>query len=75
MQKKVNFDYSKLKGRIIEKFDTYSNFANAIGVSSVSLSSYLNNKTRFNQDRIMAAAKALEISIDELPDYFFCVEK
>ena len=45
----VKFDYSKLKGRIREIFDTQSAFAEAMGMSTTSLSAKLNNKIEFSQ--------------------------
>ncbi len=65
------FDYSKLKGRIKEKFDTQGNFARAMGLSTVSMSDKLNNKVQWTQKEIDSACALLEIDPAEIPIYFF----
>ena len=40
------FDFSKLSGKIVEKYGTQYNFAKAMGISEHSLSNKLNNKNR-----------------------------
>lgn len=67
------FDYSKLIGRIIEKYGTRSNFAKKYGISMNSLSSKLNNHTRFTADDIIkiSSKNFLDIPDMELKDYFF----
>ena len=44
------FDYSKLKGKIVEKFGTQGAFAKALGLSQRSLSFKLQGKVFFRQD-------------------------
>lgn len=65
------FSYSKLKGRIIEKFGTRKKFAEEIGITETALSRKLNCKTGFSQDDIEQWANILDISISEYGDYFF----
>lgn len=67
----MSFDYSKLSGRIVEKYGTQMNFADAIGLSERSVSLKLNSKIGWKQSEIMRICEALEIGIDEIPDYFF----
>lgn len=69
--KKEMFDYSKLKGKIKEVFGTQSSFAKAMGLSSVSLSSKLNNATNFTQIEINRACELLSIPVEFIPVYFF----
>ena len=69
------FDYSKLRGRIKEKFGTQDRFANALGIGRVSLSQRLNNSLGFSQEEILRAAELLEIPTEEIPAYFFRVSK
>lgn len=69
--KKEMFDYSKLKGKIKEVFGTQSSFAKAMGLSSVSLSSKLNNVTNFTQIEINRACELLSIPVEFIPVYFF----
>lgn len=71
---KVNFDYSRLKGRIIEKFGTAGEFAAAIGISLNSVSRILNGKQSLKIDELYEWKKALDISDDEVV-VFFCTEK
>lgn len=65
------FDYSKLKGRIKEKYDTQDRFAKSLGIGRVSLSQRLNNNLDFSQKEILRASELLEIPTEEIPVYFF----
>ncbi|MDF2538847.1 MAG: hypothetical protein K0S76_1868 [Herbinix sp.] len=65
------FNYSKLKGRIVEKFGKQSLFAKAMKVSERTISLKLNNKIYFSQDEIVLAAKLLDIPENEIQVYFF----
>lgn len=65
------YDYSKLKGRIIEIFDSQQSFADAIGMGRVSLSHRMNGKLDFSQTEILMSIKALELNIDDISGYFF----
>lgn len=71
MQREVVFDYSKLRGRIIEKFDTQGKFAAVVGLSDRSMSLKLNNGIKFSQDEIIIWCELLDISIAEISAYFF----
>ena len=66
------FNYSKLEGRIIEKFQTRKNFSQQLGISLVSLSNKLNNKRSFTQNEIAKATELLDLT--NVEEYFFCVE-
>lgn len=65
------FDYSKLRGRIKEKYDTISNFAKELGIGRGSFSNKINNYTEFTAEEIYISCKLLEIPIEELHKYFF----
>ena len=67
----VKFDYSKLKGRIREIFDTQSAFAEAMGISAITLSAKLNNKVQWKSSEIDKACELLKIAKEEIPIYFF----
>ena len=67
----MTFDYSKLKGRIVEKFDTQQAFSKAIGLSEKSVSDKLTGKKSWKQKEIMKAIEILEIADKEVQDYFF----
>lgn len=64
------FDFSRLRGRIVEKFGTCDNFAAALGRSKVWLSSRLNNSVQWRADEMRAAAEMLAIPAEEIPAYF-----
>lgn len=65
------FDYSKLKGRIVEKYQTQQAFAKVIGLSERSLSLKLNNKKAWKQPEICRAINLLGLSNDDINEYFF----
>lgn len=65
------FDYSKLKGRIIEKFDTQQAFAKAMDLSEKSISDKMTGKKAWKQKEIMKAINVLQIADGEVQDYFF----
>lgn len=64
-------DFRKLRGRIIEKYDTLGNFAKSYGISLVCLSKKMNNKSQFTQKDILEMSEMLDISKEEIGDYFF----
>jgi transcriptional regulator with XRE-family HTH domain len=67
------FDYSKLRGRITEKFGKQSAFADAVGISSVALSRKLMGKTAISVDDIRhwSSSNLLDIAPSEYHTYFF----
>lgn len=67
----LNFDYSKLRGKIKEVFGTQDRFASALGIGHVSLSQRLNNNLDFSSTEIFASCKLLNISAEAIPQYFF----
>lgn len=68
---RVVFDYSKLKGRIIEKLGSQKVFAERLGISDATMTSKLTGKTYFSQDEIMKAIDVLAIEPGTTTDYFF----
>lgn len=68
------YDYSKLLGRIIEKYGTQTKFAGAMGLSERSLSLKLNGKVGFKQNEIVKACSLLEIAEIDIPEYFFTLK-
>lgn len=67
----MEFDLQKLRGRIIEKYRTLTEFSAALKVSKITLSKKMNNKTKFSADDIVKIANLLEISEEEICKYFF----
>ena len=71
LEVKVEYDYSKIRGKIKELFGRQEDFAAAMGMSTVALSAKLNNKVQFTQDEMNKACNLLGISFDFIPIYFF----
>ncbi|MBC5996351.1 DUF739 family protein [Romboutsia ilealis] len=67
----MSFDYKKLKGRIKEYYDTQDNFAKALNIGRTGLSLRLNNRMDFTQKEINRAYVLLDLSKEEIPEYFF----
>ena len=64
------YDYSKLEGKIIEKFGTRERFAKALGITTKTISEKLNNKTIWKQPEISKAMELLSISGEDIESYF-----
>lgn len=64
------FDFSKLRGKIVEKYGSCDRFAAAMGRSKVWLSSRLNNITPWRAEEIREAAALLGIAPEEIHSYF-----
>ena len=67
----MDFDYSALRGRIVEIFGSLSRFASEVNISRSSISQKMNNKMEWTQTDIEKARVALKLSIDDVPKYFF----
>ncbi len=70
----MSYDYSKLRGRIKEKCGTQDAFSEKLGIGRVSLSQRLNNQLEFSQDEMLKACSILEISMEDIPRYFFTLK-
>jgi len=70
MKKKI-FDYSKLKGKIKEVFETQEAFATAMLMSTVTLSAKLNNKISWTQEEMNLACDLLSVPYEFIPVLFF----
>ena len=68
------YDYAKLKGRIIEKMGSQTNFAKALGESDRTLSLKMRNKVVWRKDEIAKAMEILSIPSDGVAKYFFTVK-
>ena len=65
------YNYSKLKGKIREIYETHEVFAKVIGISTVSLSKKLNNLVDWKQEEIEKTVNALGIAPEDICVYFF----
>ena len=70
----IRFNYSKLRGKIKEKYSTQESFANAVGISNSSLSLKLNNNGQFSQYEIEKLCNTLDIPKNQIVAYFFTTE-
>lgn len=74
MEEKVVYDYSKLRGRIKEYFDTIDNFAEKMNLSSTAVINKLCNRSPFKQPEITLACTLLEIPDEKIHIYFFILK-
>ena len=65
----MSFNYSKLLGKITEKYGTQYSFAKAMHMSEHSLSVKLNNKVPWKTTEIVKATELLNINTDDIPTY------
>ena len=65
------FDRSKLRGRIVEKFGTAKAFAHAIGKTEQTVTAKMTGKSGLSQDDICNWCNTLDLTIDDIGPYFF----
>ena len=65
------FDFSKLKGKIVEKYGSQTAFAKSFGVSENTFSQKMNNKVRFTAGDIVKISAMLDIPKEKVGEYFF----
>ena len=70
----MQYDYTRLKGRIVEKFSTQARFARAMEMSERSMSLKMKGKRPWKQEEISRACEMLAIEDREIPVYFFTIE-
>ncbi len=67
----MNFNYSKLRGKIRECNLTQEQLAEAIRINKGTLSAKLNGQFAFTTTEMLSIGSALNIPKNELGDYFF----
>ena len=69
----IEFDFSALRGRIIEKYGTFASFADAIKMGRASLSQRIMNDVNFKPDEIIliCSPEVLDIPSTDIGRYFF----
>ena len=67
----AKYDYSKLRGRIVEVFGTQKEFAKAFGKTPQTISCKLSGLAEFTQDDITTIVDLLHINPSEIHIYFF----
>jgi DNA-binding XRE family transcriptional regulator len=70
----MQFDYSKLLGRIKECGYTQESLAKRIGIAESSMCLKLNNKADFKKNEVFLICEALEIKVHEIGVYFFALK-
>lgn len=71
---KEKFNFSKLRGKIKEKYDTIKAFSLDMELDSTTLSKKLNSITDFTSSEILKACNLLQISTEEIDEYFFILK-
>lgn len=70
----MQFDYSRLLGRIKEFGYTQESLAKETGITKATMNLKLNNKAFFTQPEIEKIRKILRITRDEIGAYFFTLK-
>lgn len=70
----IEFDFSKLRGRIKEIYGTQTAFALAMLMNEATLSNKLNNNVEFSPKEIIRACLLLSIDFKEINLYFFTLK-
>ena len=64
------YNYSKLKGRIVEKYGSNTAFFNVLDISHTQGSKKLNNHAGFSQDDMVQWSKLLELEMSDIGPFF-----
>ena len=67
----MQFDYSKLLGRIKECGETQKTLSEKVGISESTMSLKLNNESFFGQREMLKICDALGLSYSDIGAYFF----
>ena len=70
----MSFNYSRLRGKIVEMFGTQSKFATAMGWSERTLTLKMNGVRSWKQPDICRAVELLRLEESDIPKYFFAAE-
>ena len=70
-RRQMDFNYAKLKGRIVEKYGTQGRFAEELGVAQNTVSRKLNGENSFTRNDMLIWAELLEIDRSKIGSYFF----
>ena len=68
------YDYGRLKGRIYEKFESYTVFAKVLGKSRQYVSKIIRCNSYLSVDELETWRQLLEIDVDEIAEYFFTLK-
>ena len=71
----MEFDYSKLHGKIVEVYGSNSKFSkHVLKLSKTSFSKKMNSKVAFKQKEILKCCSALNIRTCDIGSYFFTLK-
>ena len=70
----MEFDFSKLLGRIREYGYTQKTLAIRIGMSASQLNQCLKSKSNFKHNKILAICKVLDITVSEIGPFFYTLK-
>jgi hypothetical protein len=69
----MSLNYSKLRGKIVEKCGTLEEFSRQIDMTPTSIGRKIANKSEWKQSEIIKACGILGLETSKIPDYFFAV--
>ena len=64
------YDYSILKGKIVEKIGSRRELADKLGINETTLSNKLNNKTDFSREEMKKICKILDEPLYKIVELF-----
>lgn len=70
----MQYDYSKLRGKIVETYGTIAEFCREHELNNQNISKKLNNVTHFSIDDALELSNYLSIPKEEIHRYFFVVK-
>ena len=70
----AKFDYSFLKGRIVEIYGNQEKFAEKLGISRQSLSQKMTQRTQWKQKEICRSISLLSLDSTEVVSCFFTLK-
>lgn len=65
------YQYAELHGKIVARYGTLREYAEALGISTNSLAYKLNGKSPWKYREIVAARELLALTEEEINKYFF----
>ena len=70
----MEFDFSKLLGRIREKNESQRSLAAALGMDKSTFNLKINNRYEFTPTEILRICDRLDIPHSQISQYFFCLK-
>ena len=71
---RMEFNYSKLRGRIVEMYGTFNAFFEKLDISSVIASKKINGKSGFSQKEIVKWCNLLDIDLKDVGSFFYVLK-